>query len=333
MQVERIKLDGLANRLAQDGVNVLICSSSYESRCLSVPTRLDPAKLDFALVVENEHKRRYDSPNAEQLRRHFGDRCIPVVVDPASSLSIADGLREALAKVRRVEGQRYLVDVTTFTHESLLILVNLLGMSLRRGEKSTDDVVFAYVGAEDYSVGDKDEDKWLSKGVGPIRSVLGFAGELLPSRGHHLIVLVGFEHERARALIEKYEPSVISLGYGRTGTATNMRHESANRHFHRLVMAMAATHGQVREFSFACDDPVETRAVIGQVIAACPDYNTVIAPMNTKLSTLGAALVGIENPNVQICYARAHHYNYHRYSQPGQDCFLLRLPELFVHHG
>ncbi|MDP2644327.1 MAG: hypothetical protein Q8P24_05265, partial [Desulfobacterales bacterium] len=39
-----------------------------------------------------------------------------------------------------------------------------------------------------------------------------------------------------------------------------------------------------------------------------------VAPMNTKLSTVGAALASFENSEIQVCYAQADYYNYHGYS-------------------
>ncbi len=39
------------------------------------------------------------------------------------------------------------------------------------------------------------------------------------------------------------------------------------------------------------------------------DYNIVIAPMNKKISTIGAALLPLENTDIQLCYVPARYYN------------------------
>ena len=57
-------------------------------------------------------------------------------------------------------------------------------------------------------------EKWLSKGVKEIRSVLGFPGEILPSRKNHLIVLTGYEYERAKTIIDILQPYSLALGFG-----------------------------------------------------------------------------------------------------------------------
>ena len=41
------------------------------------------------------------------------------------------------------------------------------------------------------------EAKWLSRGIGEVRSILGYSGTLKPSRSNLLIVIVGYEYERA----------------------------------------------------------------------------------------------------------------------------------------
>lgn len=49
------------------------------------------------------------------------------------------------------------------------------------------------------------------------------------------------------------------------------------------------------------------------------NMNLVVAPMNSKISTLGAALAARVNPDIQLCYAPAVTYNFENYSKPC-DC-------------
>ena len=71
---------------------------------------------------------------------------------------------------------RFVIDATTFTRESLLILVRFLKQSL----KTSDSVQFLYAPAKEYSIGTQYEDKWLSRGIREVRSVLGYPGDFLP---------------------------------------------------------------------------------------------------------------------------------------------------------
>jgi hypothetical protein len=326
MKLERVSLNALKDKIDGD-IDLFVCSASYEARCRSVADQIAPARVRHALVAETEHRDRYVSPHGDHLRQMYGERSHAALLSSEDPVVTADALLAGIEVVPQdARGEaNVLVDITTFTHESLLILVKLLTVSGFAARKTR----FVYASAAEYSVGDDNSEKWLSKGVHEVRSVLGFPGEMLPSRRQHLIVLVGFEHERAAELIQTYEPSVITLGHGRAGSATSKKHEAANRHFHGLVTSMASTYGRVRKFDFACNDPIDTCAAIEKQMRGVKSMNTVIAPMNTKLSTLGAVLAAKRHEAIQLCYARASQYNYKAYSAPGTDCYLVELPELF----
>jgi hypothetical protein len=324
MNSQRLSLQDLNASLTTD-IDLFICCASYESRCRAIADQLPRERIRCAIVAETEHAKRYLSENGKYLRAHFGDRARPADIDTTDPLTTADALWHAMRDQISRQAITILIDVTTFTHESLLILVRLITLHIRPDSK----VLFAYTSAAEYSAGDKDAEKWLSKGVGEVRSVLGYAGEIRPSRRQHLIVLVGFEHERAAELIRVYEPSVISLGHGRPGTATSEKHEIANRHFHNLVTATASTYGEVRRFEFSCSDPLDAQVSIEKQMHGLRGLNTIIAPMNTKLSTLGVVLAAKKDEAIQLCYAPANQYNYKAYSIPGEDCYLLHIPELF----
>jgi hypothetical protein len=154
---------------------------------------------------------------------------------------------------------------------------------------------------------------------------------MMPTNKTHLIVLVGYEDDRAMSLIQAYEPEVLSLGYGTPGTHTSSGDgETTNRRFHELVKQAYATHPDVREFAFSCCDPVDARDAIMLQVRQTPKHNHAIAPMNTKMSTLGSALVNLADESVQLCYAQAWLYNYAEYSQPGTNAYLLDLRSLFA---
>jgi hypothetical protein len=325
MNSRRIRLNQLGDSVGQ-GVDLFITSASFESRCRSVADSLAVLQIGRVIVAENEHKARYISDHGDHLRARFGAATVPVALDPADPVATADALWTGLKSALPGHPANVLVDITTFTHESLLILTKLLVLQ----RAMIRSLTFLYASAAEYSFGSDDDQKWLSRGVSEVRSVLGFAGEMLPSRRQHLIILVGFEHERAAELIKTYEPSVISLGHGRAGTATSDKHEAANRHFHRLVEATAATYGEVRTFDFACNNPVDAQHSIEKQVRSVRGLNAVVAPMNTKLSTLGAVLAAQSDATMQVCYARATQYNYKSYSLPGDDCYVVELPELFA---
>jgi hypothetical protein len=60
------------------------------------------------------------------------------------------------------------------------------------------------------------------------------------------------------------------------------------------------------------------------------EYNTVICPLNTKPSTIGAALAAIKSDNIQLVYAQPVQYNTKGYSTPSNFATILDLNKLFT---
>jgi hypothetical protein len=298
---QSIQLSDLAGALHQH-FDVFICSASYEERCKSIPDALaDNVRVGKRLVCFNQKSSATVAGNAKYLLDRLGRNSQKVPLDKTSPLVTADNLQRGLSRSGADDGDlSYLIDITTFTHEALLILLRLLQARVRRSP-----VVLAYAPADEYSLGLPPEEKWLSKGITDIRSVLGYPGDSRPSRKSHLVILVGFEGDRAERLIDEYQPHVISLGFGKEGTATALQHQQVNR----LAFAQIATKvAKYDEFEFSCVDVASVEGTISGQASRFPDCNVVVAPMNTKLSTVGVAGAAFRNDEIQLCYASASQY-------------------------
>lgn len=320
MEIRKFEVSALEKNISYP-IDVFICCGSYEDRCRTIADAVKPEEVAHAIVVENKNLSAHVGKNSKYLRERFEGKAIDVGTHSGKPIITADNLSESIQKVAAEKPNKFLIDITTFRHESLLILLYLL----RLLTKPTDQIIFVYTTASDYSIGDKIEEKWLSKGVAEVRTVLGYSGDVSPSKKMHLIILVGFEYQRASRLIEVLEPNVISLGHGAVASVTEPKHIASQKFFYDLLRKMVATHGNVEAFEFACNDPLEAKNAIVSQVARHPGFNTVLAPMNTKLSTIGAGLSAFEHGDIQICYAEALHYNYHGYSSPGSNCYLFEV--------
>jgi hypothetical protein len=320
MEIRKFGVSALEENISYP-IDVFICCGSYEDRCRTIADAIKPEEVTHAIVVENKNLSAYVGKNAKYLREKFEGKAIDVATHSGKPVMTADNLVESIKKVTAEKPNRLLIDITTFRHESLLILLYLLRMLT----KPADQIMLVYTTASDYSIGEQIDEKWLSKGVGEVRTVLGYSGDISPSKKMHLIVLVGFEYQRASRLIEVLEPNTISLGNGAPESSTEPKHIASQKFFYDLTKKIVNTHGIVEGFEFACNNPIDTKNAIISQMAKHPDNNTVVAPMNTKLSTIGAGLSAFEHSEIQICYAEALHYNYHGYSSPGSNCYLFQL--------
>jgi hypothetical protein len=128
--------------------------------------------------------------------------------------------------------------------------------------------------------------------------------------------------DRTAELIRAYEPSFVTIGFDEPTEAFADKHRAAQKHNFERLRAMFVN---AEEFRFACYDPILTKRAVEEQVARIPDVNVVVAPMNTKLSTMGTYLAATENDAIQICYAQAVLYNYLHYSLPGTTCYLFRV--------
>jgi hypothetical protein len=72
-------------------------------------------------------------------------------------------------------------------------------------------------------------------------------------------------------------------------------------------------------------DPYSTKKSLEDYLKETSEWNTVICPLNTKLSTVGAALFCIEHQDAQLCYAQPIEYNYNGYASAGDSVTIIEL--------
>ena len=315
------KLSNLQSTLGSERIDLFLCCASFELRSVSIPLHLNADAIVRPIIFANRDYLSFAESNLSRIQGIFSNRALLYQLDTGDPLFSADCIVLALEQiVKDVNVRRVVVDVSTFTRESMLILLRYLYLQRRPGISFE----FLYSNAAEYSVGDAGHKKWLSKGHKDIRSVIGFSGVLVPSKQSHLIVLVGFEDDRALALVHECGPSKISLGIASELEEIARPHYGIN--LDRL-MRLKNIVGEVDEFEFSAHNAQVTKNVIHSIVEVNPSFNTIIAPMNTKISTIGAAMVALEDGTIQVCYSQADTYNVHSYSRPGEYFFHFRFDD------
>ena len=235
------------------------------------------------------------------------------------SKAFNDAVNEAIAR----QQTKLCIDISTFTHEMLLILLSIVN----KRQNEFECIEFIYLGAKDYSIGDSHDLKWLSKGCKEIRSVLGYPGLLSPKKQICLIVLVGYEYERAISLINEMEPDKIVIGYGKieAGHVLSSNHIEPMRHFENIHKTWLASRSNIDKFDFSVKDVESTINAIEEKIKEDDQYDYIIVPMNTKTSTLAVGLLALENKTIQVSYAEPEMYNIENYSLPGEQIVIYKL--------
>jgi len=297
-----------------DDVSLFIGMVSFEDRCLSILENLQLESVQV-LLLRNIGCGSIADKNLNRMIEMSRGKNTVVDLDINTPTSTADAFAKFLAPLLPSITGSVLVDTTTFTHEQLLILLRIFELLKRRCK-----IFMGYTGAERYSTNTDKENVWLTRGVGQIRSVLGYPGRFSPSKKLHLVVIVGFEHERVAAVIEQFEPARLTIIYGDPKKSVSSEHFETNKHFFEKVWSFVertqSTQTAVETCYISCVDPFEAKETILKLATDNNDFNVVVCPMNTKLSTVGAGLASMQNESIQIAYAPAIEYNEEGYSSP-----------------
>ena len=314
------KLSELANSFDKE-IDLFICSSSFEERCFAVANQLSLQSMPVkkALICFNSNE--YDEiiKNSVKLCKLFGKKATALELNSDAPLQNGVKLNDTLeALLGKKKMPNILLDTTTFTHETLLVIVRLLYFK----KELFKNLYIVYVGAEDYSINVDDiNGKWLSMGISEIRSVLGYPGTLSPARGFHLIILFGFEIERTKKLIDDYQFDKVSIGFGDSQPITE-NHRKLNYLRHKDLLEQ---YPYAEAFDVSLTDPLLAKNQILKQVQKYNSFNSVLAPMNNKLSTVGSALAAIEDSKIQLIYAKPISYNTSGYSIAKDECYLYSI--------
>lgn len=315
---KKIKLIEINSNL-NSSYDLFICSGSYESRSKSIPLQFNSTSFNKVFVCYNKDHEQEVGKNALEIFKNFLQIGEYIELSSSDQLQIVDVLyKKLLAFLKKTAGAKILLDISTFKRQTLLILLRILRSILSH----TNKITFIYALADEYSVGLKDEEKWLSKNITEVHSILGYSGILMPTKPIHLIILVGLEYERALSLIYEYEPAAVSIGYPSEQSSKHFIHHDLNK---RKVQLIKEEYPSANIFEFSCNDPVKAKSEIENQIKLYEHFNNIISPMNNKLSTVASALVAFDNKSVQVSYASAAFYNIDQYSKPSDYCFLFEL--------
>lgn len=322
----------LANKVNIQEINMhlpekysFICFSSFEQRCLSIPYALNCNCVNRAYVIYNAEAKSigYNIENTKLIEGQFAEaKLIPVNIQKA--MDIAKAMADIVSRLIEEEQRTVIIDISTFTHESLLILMRLLYANKTYFEY----VKCLYNGASRYSIGDSLEQMWLSKGCRDVRNVIGYPGKKDSKKRNHLIILTGFEIERATGLVELLSPDILTLGTG--SEPTENEHSQVMDYFKSKFERWKDNFvGILNEsFEFSCRDVEKTIDILQEKMCN-KDENFYIVPLNTKLSTLAVGIAALNNPNIQVCYAIPEIYNMINYSEPSTNVTIVDLDKLF----
>jgi len=281
-------------------------SAGFEDRALSATESLDPgyeAELGLIYVNKEYFNKSEDCRtrrNLKELEELMEEHCDEVDVIMGSWLEADEqlfSLRQGLQILDKKDSLNITIDVTTFNREALLVSFNIL--------YSICDEINTRV----LYVSPQKHGNWLSKGHQSVRNVIGFAGIQNSSKPTLLAILSGFEENRAMNTIDEIEPAKVCVGVGDPPTKESFLHKNKQRQ--ELILNRQDTD----EFHFPADSIQGSYEAVSQLISDYSnEYNIIMSPMSTKLSTLGMWKAVQNLEEVQVAYTIPSEYNLENYS-------------------
>jgi len=293
--------------------------ASFEKRCTTVPLSIEKSRIDKALIFTSKHNS--DGEAKETIKGYLEDLVEFVELDIANPVSVARRLTEVARSLFANNPLSLVIDITTFTHENLLMFLKLVS----NNKEKFLSVLCLYNGAEEYSGDVPHEEVWLSKGCKDVRNVIGYPGLLRPAAKTCLVILTGFELERATKLIEWLEPDSLALGYPSDPTSEN-HVDIMNYYKHKFDKWQSNyKNNDIPPFQFSSKCVIATVDVLEAIVSGNSDHNYIFVPLNTKLSTVAAAIVAQRHRQIQVCYTIPEIYNVENYSKPSQNITIFHL--------
>lgn len=330
--MSKVKLNRI-NECFPGSSYILMLGLGFDGRCLETVKNFSTDKLSHVIGVSNAGWSDSNNKNISEFREITQGLGIILGENAVNVIEVADAVSEHIRPLLMSSADSFIIDVTSFSHELLSVLLGVMD-----NLKVLDKVTLLYVGATQYSFNTSSDNMWLSRGVKTIRSVLGFPGTMLPSQKLHLIMLSGFEVERAYEIIVRYEPTYLSLGIGKRNESISSSHYERNRIFSDKLNTLIKEHEVYREkvyhFEFSCIDPCQTKNDLIAHMESLPEgkeRNFVVCPLNTKLSTVGATLAALAHPHIQLCYAEPIEYNTEGYASPGDEVTIVDLKSCTIY--
>ena len=138
-------LPDLATHLGN--IDALICCSSFESRSLSIAQALTTVMPRLTYIGQYNHRPAATEAHFLNLKQLCGPDSNSISLHLSDPIRSADAIFSTLESIKESGCKSLAIDVSTFTHETVLVLYRLVPLVLGTAVR----VFYLYTGASEYS--------------------------------------------------------------------------------------------------------------------------------------------------------------------------------------
>jgi hypothetical protein len=290
--------------------DILICCASPEERCKGVVQRLAPdyrSRIVLFLRYTN-HKSKKRERNIQEMKDRLKSvgEIHEIAIDEDKPIPILREIIDDIMKQNKNnEKPRITMDISTMIKWHLLILLKGLDLTKKGGT-----LRFLYTEPKDYIT---DLFQPLSFGIHSIFPIPTYSGNFDFSKNSLLVLILGYEGNRAMALYEEMDPTDCLLLIAKPSYHKEWegRTEKMNKEIINTVGALKIRYIHSR-------NPVKVSEQLHKLLSSpvYQQYNHIISPLGTKPQTLGLHLYLSANPpNTVLIYGSPARHNELFYSK------------------
>jgi hypothetical protein len=283
-------------------IDTLITAYSYEDRIIeSLDRSVRSFNIKRAIVMKYNAEDYLDSStlrkweiNKEKMCNLLKSAGIKIVEISCRDDDVTEPSKN-LETIVKTYGEKILIDLTGFTKNYILKLAQIF---------DSESTLFLYTRSEGHRL-PTPEEQLLS--INKIIPIDGFEGFVNTDKKDLIVLILGYEGNRALSFLKKFETEPIFTLIGNP----HLEDESANKKYiesakkanarllniHRVALYEIPTHSY-NPFLFA-----ENLENALRQFPSIERYNICISCLGTKMQTLGTYLLWKKNPNFQILYS------------------------------
>jgi len=307
---EPIEVETIETIIKDEPDDVFICSGSPEERCKGSVRKLAPNyKANVVLLLRyanHESRKREKNIRIMKERLEKVGKIKEIAIDEEKPIPI---VREIIQNVEKYAADskkpKISIDISTIIKWHLLILLKALDLN-----KLLENVRFLYTEPEDYVT---DLFQPLSFGIRQIFPIPTYSGNFDFSKDSLLVLILGYEGDRAMALLEEMDPAECLLLIAKPAY-----HKEWEGRTEKLNVGIINIVGKSKIEYMDSRNPVLASQQLHKILSNSKysKYNHVISPLGTKPQTLGLYLYLSTNPlNTIIVYGSPLRHNEPFYSK------------------
>lgn len=291
-----------------DPDDIFVCAGSPETRCLGSVRKLETSyKAKDVFILKYSHKN-------EQREIHLNEmRSILKKVGPTKEFSIDEEtpipvINEVIQEIDKyvidIQNPKVTIDISTLIKWHLLILLRALDL-----KGLLNKCRFIYTEPKEYIT---ELFQPLSFGIKKIFPIPLFFGNFDFAKDCLLVIMLGYEGNRAMGLLENIDPTECLLLIPRP--AYNPEWEGRTEEMNKEIINIV---GQSNIKYINSRDPVLVAEGLKSILSnGYSKYNCLISPMGTKPQALGLYLYWSANPtNTSLIYSAPLRHNDLFYSE------------------